>query len=272
MGHGDRRNNLVRGAALLAGALLTLSVVTTSALAQESDGVAVSATIDGEPIEGADNADPLELGGDPAAEVELTVDNSSDSDLAVHRVRLEGTAFGVSFVAYDTLLPFTVEAGESEVVTYELPLNDLDDQAMGLLPASLGLYDEQGERLASSSFTLDVQGRAGSLTGVFAGLVALLTAAAVGVNLYLVASRRLPANRILRGLRFLVPGLGLGVLLTLLLAMTRLLAPYNSVWPFMVVIPGVLAFLLGYTSPGPLDPDDDLDELDLLERPELATR
>lgn len=258
-----------RGVAALLAAVFVL-VAAPSALAGGDGTVSMTATVDAEPIADADNGNPLTLGSESAAQIEVTVTNGTGADLAVERVRLEGTAFGVTFLAYDTLLPFTVDAGSEQTVSYEIPLNDLRDQATGLLPSSLGIYDADGNRIASQSFTLDVEGRTGSVMGVFAALVALITALAVGLNLYLVARRRLPANRIVRGLRFLVPGVGIGLLLALVLGMTRLLAPYNSVWPLLVLVPTVLGFLLGYASPGPVDVRDDYDEFDDLDDSELV--
>lgn len=235
------------------------------------DGIELEAVVDGEALADADFGNPLPLGDELDASVEATVINNGSAPVEIRRIRLEGTAFGVAFLAFDTVLPFTVEAGSSRTIAFELALDELKSQATGLLPATLAVYDVTGQKVAAQDFTVEVDGDATSVMGVFAILTGIITLLAVALNAYLIARRKLPPNRIVRGFRFLVPGLGLGLLITLLLAMGRIIPPYETVWPWSVALPAFGSFMLGYLSPGALDLTDDIDEFDVIEEPRYRT-
>ncbi|HYF47283.1 MAG TPA: hypothetical protein VD926_13805, partial [Acidimicrobiales bacterium] len=190
------------------------------------------------------------------------VSNGTDDDLEVRDVEIEGVVIGITFLSYDTDVSIEIPAGETEELTYELPLRGLEDQAIGLLPASMSIHDQDGNRLAQTDFTVDVSGSSGAMFALFGWFLAGVTAFTIFLNLWLVLRRRLPPNRIARAVRFAISGIGLGLTLTVALAVARILPPYASAWVPLLAVPTGVAVLLGLLSPGPLAhawPEDEID-------------
>jgi hypothetical protein len=243
-------------------AVIALTAIGGSARAQEAPGdeISIDGAIDGERLAESSSNEPISLESDVAAELELDVINRSDIDVDLSRVRLEGRALGVVFVAYDAAVAATVRAGEREVLEIPLRFYDLDDQATGLLPATLTVFDANGDPLARQDFTIDVRGDLASIVGVFT--VVVITATLLGALLLArqIAARRLPANRWHRALQFAPVGLGIGLIFTIALAVLRIAAPYGSVWVPLLVLPTGIAFALGYVAPGPLSPEEEDDD------------
>ena len=107
---------------------------------------------------------------------------------------------------------------------------------------------------------MDVRGQALSLMGLFTLVVAIATVLSIIAIWVAVLRRRLPRNRWRRALRIGVAGAGVGVVLTLLLAELRLVAPSGSVWIPTVLVPTLAACALGYLSPGPLAIEEEEEE------------
>ena len=112
-------------------------------------------------------------------------------------------------------------AGHERDLTFPLQIHDIGDQAMGLVPGAVVAYDGRGQVVGEQRFTMDVAGSSRSLYGRFGLLLVVFTAATVGLNLWLAARRRLPPSRLMRGLRFAVAGVGLGLTLCFALSALR---------------------------------------------------
>ncbi|MBN9635215.1 MAG: hypothetical protein J0H22_08375, partial [Actinobacteria bacterium] len=82
---------------------------------------------------------------------------------------------------------------------------------------------------------------------------------------------RLSNNRFLRGVRLLMPGIGVGLLLLFTASASRIWVPRTPIWLVVAAITAVAFFICGYLSPTPRNEDDeadeDLDEALLLDEP-----
>lgn len=261
-----------RGGRLAAGvAVASTALAVSTALASPAwagPPLDVEASLDGRTVADAGANDPIDLGHEQQVEVTMAVTNRSSSPVEVRSVKLGATALGVTFVSYDTVVELDVPAGQERDLTFTLPIHDIGDQAMGLVPGAVVAYDGRGQVVGEQRFTMDVAGSSRSLYGRFGLLLVVFTAATVGLNLWLAARRRLPPSRLMRGLRFAVAGVGLGLTLCFALSALRVLAPYPEVWPPLVIIPGIGFFLLGLLSPGRLRIEED--EIDVALREHAA--
>lgn len=227
------------------------------------DVLELEAVIDGRSVEGVDSSDPIVLDPNEDIIVELTVQNPTGSDIVVERVRLEGQAMGLTFLVYDTGTSFRIGAGGSR--TLELPLDffDLEDAATGFLSSSLRLYDADRRQLASNDFVVDVKGKSTSTLGLFALFALVFTLIAIGVLVFAIVRGRLASNRALRGMQFVLVGIGTGLCLALGLAVLRIVAVPATASVLLIGVPTFGAFLLGYVLPGrdgQDEADDDLDD------------
>ena len=237
-----------------------------------SNVVELEGTLDGQSIGEATPSNPIALR--PFQESDLIVDitNTSNAPVTVEHLRIEGEMLDLTFMAYDAGIDFSIEPGETR--QYQVPVDffDLDRQAHGYLRTSLKAYDGDRTELGSTGFAVDVRGRPFSLMGTFAGLLALMTAASIGMALWAASRRKLPANRLVRAFRFAVPGLGVGLLLTVAFSMLRIFPLPTTAWVPMVAIPTAIGFVLGYLSPAPdNDPFADLTEDEIDELIDLRT-
>ena len=190
---------------------------------------------------------------DPTREtnIEITVRNETSSLLRVKTVRLSGTALALTFFAYDTTVAFDVPAGATVERSFPLDLADLDQQATGLLPATVQLLAPDRTVLSEVAATSDVRGSVWSVFGVFGIAVVVMTLLAWAGALVSLARGRLPANRWRRALRFLPAGFGTGLSAVITLSVLRLVAPAPAAEIPMVLGAAAAAFLLGYLTPHP---------------------
>jgi hypothetical protein len=138
-----------------------------------------------------------------------------------------------------------------------------------LIPATLSLLDSERQPLRTHDFAVDVQGSLRSVYGVFGLAVCASTVVLASVLVLQLASNRLPANRWNRATRFAVPGLGIGLTLTVTLSVLHLVTPSATAWVTLVVGSAGVAFLVGYLTPTPesvdtQDGEDEEDEGDLV--------
>jgi peptidoglycan/LPS O-acetylase OafA/YrhL len=99
--------------------------------------------------------------------------------------------------------------------------------------------------------------------GMFGLAVIVLTVLSLGGALLALARHQLPENRWRRGLRFLTPGLGVGLFAVFTLSAMRVLVPRPGVWIPILLVTGGGAFLAGYLTPSPDDEEENGDgELD----------
>jgi hypothetical protein len=188
-------------------------------------------------------------------EVSFVVDNGTDDDLEVHRVRVAGDALGMTFFAFTAQLDVEVEAGATEARTFTLDVADLEGQANGLLDGRVELLDDRGEVVATEAFTADARGSLTSTTSAFGAVVAALTLVLLlGVVLGLHRDT-LPANRFNRAVRFAEPGAGLGLVLTATLSSLRIVLVPAPVGLAVLAVGAAVGFGVGYTLASPGEPD-----------------
>ncbi len=236
---------------VIALAMLLVPVLSASPAAAEAT---LSAKVDDRAVAGSDDNRPVRL---PTRRVPVTLDitNRDSTPITASSVRFAGKVMGLTFFAYEASVDIRVAPGATESRRLTFDLASLKGQATGLLPASITVLDADRKELASQDLVVDVRGSVRSVYGTFGLLLAVLTGLALAIALRALAAHRLSPNRWARGLRFLVPGVGLGMVLVILCSMLRIFAPRVSRWgPIMLLCAGGL-FLFGYLTPTPQDDD-----------------
>lgn len=240
-------------------------ILSAPAGAVESSTVSLSAMINGREVDRIDANQPLRLESDRGATVRMQVLNKTDRPMVVRTVRLHGEVVGLTFYTYDTLVDMRLDPGEADEREFFVDLSDLRGQATGLLPGRLTLLDEKRKILISDEFPVDARGSLGSVYGVFGLAVAAMTGLLLVAALVRLATQRLPLNRWSRAMRFAVPGIGLGLVLTFSLSAFRVFIPSARTWFPLVVIGAVAGFFVGYVTPTPavryvrLEVDEDVE-------------
>ncbi|WP_018683857.1 hypothetical protein [Actinokineospora enzanensis] len=223
----------------------------TPTVAQESDDpLRVTVTLDGQDITGR----TVQLDPTRPAEISVTAENHGRTTRKVRLIRVSGVALALTFYAYDTNLPFEVPAGQRVVRTFPLDVRDLEGQAIGLLPTSVELLDEDRGVLGGSETVADVRGSVWSVYGVFGFVMFVLTALIWASVLIALARHRLSANRFRRALRFLPAGIGTGFVAVVTLSVLRWVAPVPAVEIPVVLGAAVIAMVLGFLTPHPVAP------------------
>ncbi|GGS16933.1 hypothetical protein [Actinokineospora fastidiosa] len=241
---------------VVAVALVGISLMGTPAAAAPSAPLEVIVTVDGGTVTGR----TVTL--DPArpAELRVTAVNPTGQARQVRVIRVSGVALALTFFAYDTAIPFEVPARGEATRTFPLDVRHLDGQAIGLLPASVELLDDDRAVLGSVDTVTDVRGSLWSVYGVFGIAMALLTALTWASALLALARHRLSPNRFRRALRFLPAGVGTGLVAVVTLSVLRLVPPEPAVEIPIVLGAAVIAMLLGFLTPhpapAPADPVD----------------
>jgi hypothetical protein len=245
--------------------LLTLMI---ALLAMFSAGVAsattnpveLTATINGEAV-ASDAGKPIRLEPHGKAMVELRVTNNGPTSLDIDRVEFAGRVIGLTYYAFDTAVDLSVAPGATATVKYAIDLSRLDGQATGLIGASLTVFDDGGNALATIDTVTDVRGSLWSVYGLFGLALLLLTVLALLDGAIAIARNQLPANRFRRGLRIMTPGIGIGLVLVFTLSATRVWVPDTGRW---LIIAGAFAatfFIIGYLTPTPDNTAEDDDEI-----------
>lgn len=217
----------------------------------------LTATIDGVSITESTASNPLPL--DPTEEtvLKMVVTNNSGSTVAVQRVRLEGELLGLNFLTYDVRTRFSVAPSETREVDVPLDFFELERQASGYLRAHVRVYDDNGDRVGGRPFALDIKGDTTSMMGLFSFGLLLITALSAGLNVRDMRRGQLPEQRLGRGIRFAVPGLGVGLLLSVAFSVLRIFPLPATGWIPLTVIPTIAGFVIGYlVVPGPEGDDD----------------
>lgn len=258
-----------RIAGATAAAAVALIVLALAPPAQGAASVEMSARVNGVDISKATESHPIKLDPKQAATLELTIRNNGSDAIVVRTVRIDGRVLGLTFFAYDTTINTRVNGHSTENRNYSLDLTGLDGQATGLIPSRVVLLDASRHTIADESGVIDVRGSLKSVYGFFGFAVAVVTGVSIAGTLLALARGRLHRNRLRRGLRFMVPGLGVGLVLVFSLSAFRVLAPLSSRWVPFVVGSAVLFFLIGYLTPTPDTGDDEEedDEIVLVQAP-----
>jgi hypothetical protein len=230
-----------------------------SATAQ-GQGVTISATINGQDVAGANGSTPVVLDPEGWADVTVTLTNTGTAAVDVRRVNLAGRVLGLTFFSYATTVDLTVAPGATETLRYRLDLTDLAGQATGLMGGTLTVTDADRNAIAELPTVTDVRGSLLSVYGLFGIAIALLTALAVLDTALALAKHRLSINRWQRGLRFLGPGVGIGLVLVFSASVARLWVPELGLWLVVAGLTAAVSFALGYFSPTPIGDEDDFDD------------
>jgi hypothetical protein len=228
--------------------------------ASGADGVSLEAAIDGRLVAQSGERDPIRLRPKALATLDLRVTNTGSRAVEVRTVRLDGHVMGLTFFAYDTSVAFTVAPGATEARTFSLDLVGLGGQATGLIRGSVAVLDGERDTVASQRMVIDVRGSLRSVYGLFGLAVTVLTVLSLGAALVALARHELPLNRWRRGLRFLTPGLGVGLIAVFTLSAFRILVPRPGVWMPILLLAGGGGFLAGYLTPSPDDDEDEDDD------------
>jgi hypothetical protein len=229
--------------------------------------VGLIATINGTNLAGATEARPVVIvPGRPLA-IALVMPNKASTPVSVGSVDLEGRVAGLTFFSFDTLVRFDVPAGQSKSLDYVLDTTSLKGQATGLVPSSLTLSTPSGHLIVSQPFISNIKGSIVSVYGLFGLGILILTVLGLIEALLALAHGRLAVNRWRRGIRFLIPGLGVGAVLVFSLSAFGKWLPSNGHWFVILAIFGAAGFVVGYLTPTPPMPgeeneDDEEDEED----------
>jgi len=215
----------------------------------------LSVSLAGQSVAGSTSSHPVTL--KPVAQVPIVIrlTNATSRSESIATVELQGKVIGLTFISYDTTVDFQVGPGRTATLRYDLDLSGLAGQATGLLPTSITLLDPGRHVVASESLVTDVRGSIRSVYGLYGLALVVLTGLGVASCLLALARGRLPVNRFGRGLRFLVPGIGLGLVFVFSLSAFRVMAPTNRRELSWAVLGAVILFGIGFLTPTP-DPDD----------------
>ena len=213
--------------------------------------VDITVTIDGRRLSEATETKPIRLAPKRDSVLAVDVVNRGGETIKVKTVRLEGRVVGLSFFAYDTNVGLTVPPGGTGSRRFSLDLGGLAGQATGLVPGAVKLLDADRNEVASEEGVVDVRGSLKSVYGLFGLGIAILTALSFSACMIGLARHRLHPNRWRRAMRFLTPGLGLGLLINFTLSATRVFVPGLGRWLTIVVVSSAVFFVLGYLTPAP---------------------
>jgi hypothetical protein len=199
---------------------------------------------------------PSRLYTDRRTLLELSIVNGGDRDVEVNTIVLRGGTIGLTFFKYETSVSIIVPARSTVMRQFSLDLSGLRGQAVGLFNSDVQLLDARRDKVSSRRTAVDVRGSWRSVYSLFGlALVAATVAAFVRAVLDL-ARHRLSPNRWRRAVRFLVPGLGLGLSLVFTLSAMRVFLPSPMAWVPIVLITSLAGFALGYFTPAPESPYD----------------
>jgi hypothetical protein len=238
--------------------LVVAFLVPTPAAA--AGAVALSARLDGTNLARATEANPVRITPGKPLLISLKLQNSTAAAVPVASVDLDGRVAGLTFFSFQTSVSFDVPAGQSKSLAYVLDTTGLKGQATGLVPSSLDVSGPSGQLIASEAFVSNVDGSIVSVYGLFGLGILVLTVLALIELVLALAHGRLPANRWRRGIRFMVPSLGIGGILVFTLSAFGKWLPSNGHWLTILAIFAVVGFAVGYLTPAPLPPDDEADD------------
>jgi hypothetical protein len=248
-------------AATLVGLASGVAVALAPAASAATAPVTAAFTINGRGAAHSSNSNPIKLDPGHPAQVTITVNNNGTNPITVVAVALSGRALDIPFFDFETETALQVQPGAQQTQQYTLDFAPLNNQGDGLIPASIRILDDHRRVLAAQNFTADVRGRITSLFGLFAIEVTVFTIVLFAGALFALARGKLHENRFRRALRFMWPGIGLGIVIVFGLAILRTFVPAPGHWLPIVLLCAAIAFGLGYLTPNPandeLVPDPD---------------
>ncbi len=195
------------------------------------------------------------------AQVRIAVTNHGASTLTVSSVRLEGQALALPLFSYDTAVDLVVPAGRTASLSFPISMSSIGSQATGLVPATISVFGPTGAVFASQPLVVKVHGSLRSLYGIFGLVVLILTVSSLVMALIALARHTLPQNRWLRGIRFLIPGFGIGLVLTFTLSAFGIFTAGPGHWLPLLIVASAVGFAAGYLTPAPNEEEfDDYDD------------
>jgi hypothetical protein len=241
---------------------LALSLPSASASADSAGSVTFNAIINGQPTGHSSSEVPVNLYPRRATTVSLRVTNGTSRPVLIQAVNISGEVAGLSFFSFDTSVDLAVRSDHTTRLSFSLDMSSLKGQATGLIPASIKLFNVNGDVVASQSLVTKVHGSLISVYGLFGLAILILTILAV-IDVFLAFARqRMPQNRWRRGLRFMTPGIGIGLVLVFSMSALGIWTPTASTWLPIAVIFAVGFFVIGYLTPTPLDVDEEDEDED----------
>jgi len=242
---------------MLAGATVGASALALVALGPAgaaTSGVATfDAVINGQPSALSTDAHPVQIYPSRPTAVRLTVRNTGTTTLHVATVRIEGDVIALPLFSFDTAVGLVVKPGASMTIRYGVSMTGVGSQATGLVGSTISLLAPGGGQIASQALVTEVHGSLRSIYGLFGLAVLLLTVSSFVLALLAMARHTLPANRWLRGVRFFIPGFGLGLVLTFSFSALEIFTPGPSHWLPLLVGTSIVGFAAGYLTPAPND-------------------
>ena len=238
-------------------ALLGWALMGSAPAGADAPPISVSATVNGQDVAAASAKAPLRLDPGKSVDIAVVVTNRGSAPLVVKGVELDGRVLGLSFFSYITAVDHTVAPGATDTVRYRLDLVGLSGQATGLIGGRLALTDAADDVVATIPTVTDVRGSLVSVYGLFGIAVLVLTVLAILDSAFALARHRLSSNRWKRGLRLLLPGIGIALVLAFTASVARWWVPDTGQWLMAAGISAAVFFLGGYFSPTPGDEEDD---------------
>jgi hypothetical protein len=169
----------------------------------------------------------------------------------VATVRIEGQVLNLPLFSYDTAVNLVVGPGHTKSLLFFVNMTGVGSQATGLVGSTITLLSPDGAEITSQPFVAHVDGELHSLYGLFGLAVLLFTVSSFLFALVALVRHTLPANRWLRGIRFLIPGFGVGLVLIFTLSALNIFTPGTGHWLPLLVATSVTGFALGYLTPAP---------------------
>lgn len=223
--------------------------------------VQLDTVVNGQPAVTSSDARPAQLFPDHATDIRITVSNTRSSTLNVSAVRLEGNVLDLPLFSYDSSVDLTVPPGSTKSLTFPVSMSGIGTQATGLIVASIALLGAGGQTLVSQSLVTNVHGSLSSLYGLFGLVVLVLTLTSLLLASLALARHTLPQNRWLRALRFLIPGFGIGLVMTFTMSAFDVFAPGPGHWLSLLIVCSGAGLAVGYLTPAPDEEEfDDYDD------------
>lgn len=228
-----------------------------------SQGAGFSAEINGQNASLSTDAHPVPIYPNRPTTIRITVRSTDTSTLHVAAVRFEGNVMDLPLYSYDTAVGLVIPPGTSKSLLFAVDTSGIGSQATGLVGSTISLLGPGGNEITSQAVVVEVHGSLQSLYGLFGLAVLLLTASSFAFALLALARHTLPSNRWLRGVRFFIPGFGVGLVLTFTFSALEIFTPGPGRWLPLLIITCALGFAAGYLTPAPNeevfdDYDDDV--------------
>lgn len=236
-------------------------VLTSAAAWAAQSTLRLGISVNGQDALTSSDARPAQLYPNRPAQVHVSLTNTGSSPLSVTTVRFAGDVLGLPLFSYDSTVDLSVPAGATRSITFPVSMTGIGSQATGLVVAGVTLLSPTGATLASQPIVTDVHGQLTSLYGIFGLAVLVLTVSSLVLALVSLARHTLSQNRWQRGVRFMIPGFGVGLVMIFTLAAFGIFSPGPGHWLPLLVVTTCVGLALGYLTPAPDEPEfDDYDD------------